>query len=299
MRFSEFVNNETAHTALGGLDLVETKPIFYLDDDEDGIPVLNRMENQCATYNVTTRTPISTATKSYGVIQHAEAFARILSVVEGMFGDTSSLRFYVEGLGNRACLWILIPSAWNDPNMVVGVRITNSYDMSISLLGELIVWYIPGDFPIIIPDMKRFGLYMALPHRAGAFKKIEAQTQVFVQNALSEEIRNTIQSAIEKTREIPIIFNSEEEKIALLKSVLVGKKHSAKIAPEVPDQISRWDLFLLLAKYIHNENLTILMRDIITQRLMAFLRKPGVGWDDFSHEFVNGVNSEKTFSISW
>lgn len=296
MQFSEFVNNETAHIALGGLDIVETKPIFFLDQDEDGTPVITLMKNHCATYNATTRTVISPATKSYGVLQHIEAFSRVLSVINEAPVHEADIRYYVEGLGNLARLWVLIPSAWNDPNLVVGMRITNSYDMTISLLGELLVWYIPGDFPIVVPDIKHLGPRLALPHRAGAFKKLEVQTHRFVQNTLSEETRNAISGAIERTREIPITFDSEAEKVALLKSILVGKKHSAKLAPRVPDHINRWDLFLLIAEYIHTEDLTVLMREIITQRLVAFLRKPGPGWDNFSQGFVNGVNFQMSSS---
>lgn len=289
MQFSEFVNRETAHFALGGLDLVETKPIFYLDEEEDGTPVMVRIKNHCTTYNSTTRMAIAPASKSYSALQHAEAFSRVLTVIQEALQREDDVRYYVEGLGNLARLWVLVPSAWDEPNLIIGVRISNSYDMSISLLGELVVWYVPGDFPIVISDLKKFGLNLALPHRAGAFKKLETATEGFIQEALSENIRTMIYGAIERASAIKIDFNSETEKVDLLKHILVGKKHANRLAPQVPDSISRWDLFLMISRYVHYEDMTTLMRDIVTRRLLAFLRKPGSGWDIFGQPFVNDV----------
>jgi len=277
MQFSEFVNNNRARIDVDCLDRVETKPIYYLDEDEDGNPAFLRMKNYCVTYNATTGTLIAPATKSYAALQHADAFSRIMDVVGKVLGSELDVLFYVEGLGNRARLWILVPSAWNNPDLIAGIRITNSYDMSDSLQGDLIVWYVPGDFPIIIPDVWHLGLSLALPHRAGTFIKLEEKVQDYLQNALSAETKGAIEMAVEKTRGISLVFDSDEEKEVLLKKVLVGKKHTAKLVPRVPDRINRWDLFLLIMDYVNTESLTVLMRDIITQKAMTFLRKSGPG----------------------
>ena len=295
MQLSNFRNNDSARIDVNCLDRVETKPIYYLDEDEEGNPAFLRMKNHCATYNATTGKLIAPATKSYAVLQHSDAFSRILDVVERILGQNSDAKFYVEGLGNRARLWILVPSARDNSNLIAGIRITNSYDMSVSLQGDLVVWYVPGDFPIIIPDVRHLGLYLALPHRAGAFKNLEERVQDYLQNALSGETKRAIEAAIDKARGISLVFNSDEEKEILLKKVLVGKKHASKLTPLVPDRISRWDLFLLITDYVNKESFTALMRDIVTQKAMAFLRKSGPGWDNFYESTSNRANTRGDF----
>jgi len=272
MLLSDFTDPGTARHALESLDTVTTKPLYFWDEDAEGQPELKRLENHRLLFNATAREPVVPATLIYAVLPHAEAFARILDAVEGMNLETMC---YLEDLGNTARLWLLFPDSWDEhPFVNVGIRITNSYDMSVSLQGDLVLWSVPNDSAIVLSRTKDLGLPpLALPHRAMAYENLEERVRCYIETARSETVRQAVDTEIERTAAIILRFQSDDEKTKLLREIF-GKKLSARVATRMPETLSRWEFFRIVADVAHKEDLPPLMREIFRAKAEAFLCAP-------------------------
>lgn len=272
MRFSDFLEPLQARTALGSLNIVETRGLYFWDD-ENGHPELRRVINHTLLFDPQTRQPVITATKLYAVLHHREAFGRILDMIMSCWPGSEPLpipRVYVENRGNQARLWLLFPLDTED--QTVGIRITNSYDMSVSLQGDLVIWMRPEDYPIVLSRTGDLGLPpLSLPHRAKAFEHLEDRTAAFIRAALDGESWMRVEVLIDDAKRDAIRFESDEEKQECLRGIF-GKKLAAQVAAQVPDETTRWDLFCIAARTAHDEDLTPLMRDVHRAKAEAFLR---------------------------
>jgi hypothetical protein len=269
MRYSDFLEPLQARTALGSLDAVETRDLYFWDD-VDGHREPRRLVNHILLYNPQTRQPVVTATKLYAVLPHREAFGRILDMVMGSGGAFPIPRVYVEDLDDQARLWLLFPS---DPEeQTIGIRITNTYDRSVSLQGDLVIWMRPDDYAIVLSRTEDLGVSpLSLPHRKKAFEHLEKRTAAFIRDALGGESWMRIEVLIDDAQRDVFWFESDEEKQECLRGIF-GKKLAAQAAGQVPDETNRWDLFCIAARTAHDENLTPLMRDVHRQKAEAFLR---------------------------
>lgn len=273
MRLSDFCDAATARQSLNTLHTVETRPLYFWDQDSDGMPELQRMPNHRLIFNTVTREPVVPATSLYAILPHAEAFGRILDCLPDLHPQV-----YIENLENSARIWLLFPASETE-EQIIGVRITNSYDMSVSLQGELVVWMMPEDIAQVFSRTQDLELPpLALPHRAAAFSHLEERVRAFVDAALGGESWMAIERLVNAARADWIRFGSLEEKVELLRGIF-GKKLAGRLAVQVPNETTRWELFCLSARAAHNEDLTPLMRDVHRAKAEGFLHR--VGYDIF------------------
>lgn len=273
MRLSDFCDATTTRQSLDDLHSVETRPLYFWDQDPDGLPELRRMPNHRLIFNTVTREPVVPATSLYAILPHAEAFGRILDCLRADLDP----RVYIENLENSARIWLLFPFSENE-EQIIGVRITNSYDMSVSLQGDLVVW-MPEDYALVFSRVQDLKLPpLALPHRAAAFSHLEEKVQAFVDGALGGESWMAVEMLMDAARADWIRFGSHEEKEELLRGIF-GKKLAGRLADLVPDETTRWELFTVVARAAHEEDLTPHMREIHRSKAEIFLHK--VGYDIF------------------
>ncbi len=271
MRLTDYETPEAARARLEDLDTVETRDLFFWDL-EDGRPAPKFLINHRLLYNTTARDPIVPATNQYAVLSHREAFGRIIDMVMGSLPSLPVPRVYVEDLGNTARLWLLFPTG-GEEEQIIGVRITNSYDMSVSLQGDLVIWMLPADYAIVLSRTQDLGLPpLALPHRAKAFEHLEERVRAFIAAALGGESWLAVERLESEASGIPVRFSSAVEKSELMERVKFGKKLGGRIAAQVPDSLSRWALFCIMAEAAHKEDLSPLMREVIREKIEAVLR---------------------------
>lgn len=274
MRLSDFCDAETALQSLDSLHTVETRPLYFWDQDSNGFPELRRMQNHRLIFNTVTREPVVPATSLYAILPHAEAFRRIIECLP----PGQDTRVYIENLENSARIWLLFPTSENE-EQIIGVRITNSYDMSISLQGDLVVWMMPEDYALVFSRPQDLKLPpLALPHRAAAFLLLEERVQAFVGAALGGESWWALEMLMAAAQADWIQFKSLEEKVSLLRGIF-GKKLAGRLAEKLADTTPRWEIFTIVARAAHEEDLTPHMREIHRSKAEIFLHK--IGYDIF------------------
>lgn len=272
MRFSDFLEPRTARETLANLDGVETRDLYFWDSDDGGHPSLRRLINHILLYNQQTGKPIVPATKLYAVLEHREAFCRVLDMVMGT-PDIPVPRVCVEDLRNTARLWLLFPAgAGEEENQEVGVRITNSYDLSVSLQGDLVIWVPVRDYAIVLSRTGDLGLPpLSLPHRAKAFEHLEERTAAFIRAAIAPATREAFRTMVDRAADDRFLFQSDEQKEAVLRQVF-GKNIASRVAEQIPYSTTRAWLFWVMAEVAHRADVTPLMRDIFRQKAETFLR---------------------------
>lgn len=270
MMLSDFETTAAAEQAIKTLDRVDTTRLWYFVLDENGNPGPREFGNYKGLLNAKTGRPITPITPIYALVNHADAFGAALRGLE-MSGHWHQAGIYVQDDGDFARLWLLFPR-WNDADLSVGCRLTSSYDRSVTFTNHLIGWWHPGDCAIVLAGPRDLGLHLALPHRAEAFEGLEERIAEIVKTVNDRPTHDYLRALIDRAASCPVVFGSAGEKEDLLTDLLKSRKHVRHVIGSVPDECSRWDVYVAVMRYVTETPPSVLIRDRITARAEEWLR---------------------------
>lgn len=269
MMLSDFETADVAAQAIKDLDRVDTTKLWYFVLDEDGNPSPREFGNYKGLLNAKTGRPITPITPMYALGNHADVFGTALRALE-QSGHGHQAGIYVQDDGDIARLWMLFPP--EDSDLSVGCRLTSSYDRSISFSNHLIGWWHPGDCAIVLAGPKELGLHLALPHRAEAFEGLEEKIAKIIRTVNDHGAYDYLRALITRAQSRAIAFGSADEKEDVLTDLLDSRKHVRHVIGSVPDECSRWDVYVAVMRYVTETPPSVLIRDRITKRAEEWLR---------------------------
>ena len=268
MMLSDFETADVAAQAIKDLDRVDTTKLWYFVLDEDGNPSPREFGNYKGLLNAKTGRPITPITSMYALVNHADAFGAVLRGL-AQSGHGHQAGIYVQDDGDFARLWLLFQ---NDGDLSIGCRLTSSYDRSVTFTNHLIGWWYPGDCAIVLAGPRDLGLHLALPHRAEAFEGLDEKIAGIVRTVNDHGTYDYLRALIARAQSRTIAFESVAEKEGLLMDLLDGRKHVRHVIGSVPDECSRWDVYVAVMRYVTETPPSVLIRDRITKRAEEWLR---------------------------
>ena len=269
MMLDDFSTIAAAARAIEDLDRIDTTKLWYFVLDEDGNPSPREFGNYKGLLNAKTGRPITPITPMYALVNHADAFGAALRGLE-QSGHGHQAGIYVQDDGDFARLWMLFPPGGGD--LAVGCRLTSSYDRSVTFTNHLIGWWHPGDCAVVLTGPKELGLHLALPHRAEAFEGLDEKIAGIVRTVNEYGTYDCLRTLIARAQSRTIAFGSAAEKEGLLMDLLDGRKHVRHVIGSVPDECSRWEVYVAVMRYVTETPPSVLIRDRITKRAEEWLR---------------------------
>lgn len=214
--------------------------------------------------NLRTGTLAAVTGMEYSVLQHGDALGVAMNTIHGLGIDAL---YAIENDGNVARMEVLFPgiSVQDDTQdgVMMGVRLSNSYDKSTSFRGEFFgfrQWCANGCYSKRILGE----ININARHVGENFSSLEKDVLKFVRHVI--ESPKVVQSVITQAIEAKVEFLDQQQVYDTIYTQLGNMKQAEKIAAEIPLKTNRWTVYNAFTRYLTHEDVTHKTRDNLADK---------------------------------
>lgn len=250
------------------LDEARQKEVFVGENNNPEF----KADKYLAVYNIDKKRLSCIATNKYKILQHGDAFG---AVVEELKTLNLPVNGFIRNKGDRVDIMVLFNSVMveiGEDKLQVGVRFSNSYDLTRTFYGEF------AGFRLACANQMFLGkvienIKMGRKHYE-SLQEVGELVRNFIKEATDncDTLKEVINIAIEDTYEWELSKKIFEKMITI-------KKYRKQILVELEEyhgrQITRWDLYNIVTKIAtHGEKVSNYAFDWLQNKAQEILVKP-------------------------
>lgn len=219
--------------------------------------------------NLRTGTLAAVTGMDYSVLQHGDGLGVAMNTIQSL---GMNALYAIENDGNVARMEVLFPeiSVQDDTQegVLLGVRMSNSYDKSTGFRGELFgfrQWCANGCY-----SKRILGEVNINARHVGAnFETLEKDVLKFVKHVIDSP--QVVQSVITTAIEAKLEFLDNQQVYDTVFAHTGNMKQAEKIAAEIPLKTNRWTLYNAFTRYLSHEDVTHKTRDTLAEKAEKIL----------------------------
>ncbi|MFA6694991.1 MAG: hypothetical protein WCR85_00040 [Sphaerochaeta sp.] len=241
---------DQARQAIQTLDGVDIIPLYRENEGN-----YEQTKNIYGVVNTGTNKVTMPVSHRYKPLSHIGGFGPALDAIESADIDREMM-LNIENHGDTAELYVLFPEMmFNEDKegggMMYGLRFRNQYDQKTSFRGHVFCWRVQclnGSTHARLGEM-----IISARHVDSHIQSLSEKIHTFVEHMVANagQVETVVDAAIES----PVNFSDYDEIVRTLTGTVTGgERHSKDIAPAIPLETNRWQIFNAITDYASHSN---------------------------------------------